>query len=76
VRRGRFAYTDYAEDALGWHHRRCCLPECLRQHDRNVLARWRADDSIDVGEVIRLQRVQEQEAAQRATGIDEEQLSS
>jgi dual specificity phosphatase 3 len=71
-----FAYTDYAEDALGWHHRRNDVPSYRRQLDREVLAQWRADNSVDVGEVIRLKRVQEQEAALRAADIDDEQLSS
>ena len=68
-----FAFTDYAEDALRWHHRRNDVPVERRRHEREVLARWRAANQVDVGEVIRLKRAQDVEAA---TAVEDEQLSS
>ncbi len=68
-----FAYTDYAEDALGWHHRRNGVPPEQRREEREVLARWRADNQVDVGEVIRLKRAQDVEAA---TALEDEQPAS
>lgn len=68
-----FAYTDYAEDALRWHHRRHDVAVERRREEREVLARWRAANQVDVGEVIRLKRVQDVEAA---TALEDEQLSS
>jgi dual specificity phosphatase 3 len=58
-----FAYTDYAEDALRWHHRRTGTSGEARRRDRETLARWRTDDPIDVGEVIRLKREQDADSA-------------
>jgi dual specificity phosphatase 3 len=69
-----FAYTDYAEDALRWHHRRTGAPSSVRRTERQVLAQWRARDQVDVGEVIRRKRVQEMQA--QLTALEDEQLSS
>ena len=49
----------YAEDALDWHlDRSAATPEVRRsEHDR--LRRWRRDNQLDVGAVIRRIRTQE-----------------
>jgi dual specificity phosphatase 3 len=65
-----FAFTDYAEDALRWHHRRNAAPPDVRRRDREVLARWRADDQLEVGEVIRLKRAEDAAAADAALEVE------
>ena len=69
-----FAYTDYAEDALRWHHRRTGASADRRRQNRAVLAAWRAANRVDVGEVIRLKREQEVDSAQHA--LDDDLLPS
>jgi protein-tyrosine phosphatase len=69
-----FAFTDYAEDALRWHHRRTGAAADVRRHDREVLAAWRAGNKLDMGEVIRLKR--EDEVAAAHSVLDDDRLSS
>ncbi len=69
-----FAFTDYAEDALRWHHRRTGASADVRRQDREALAAWRASNLLDMGEVIRLKREDEVAAAQQV--VDDERLSS
>ena len=60
IRRMRpIANVAYAEDALDWHlDRSAATPEVRRsEHDR--LRRWRRDNQLDVGAVIRRIRTQE-----------------
>jgi dual specificity phosphatase 3 len=47
------AAVGYAEDALAWHHRRSGASHTQRSVDRHRLARWRADNWIDVVRIIR-----------------------
>ena len=67
-----FAFTDYAEDALRWHHRRTGASADARRRDREVLAAWRASNQLDMDAVIRLKRAHEIDSA----GLRDEQLSS
>jgi dual specificity phosphatase 3 len=50
------AWVAYAEDALRWHHERRSSPPGELEHDRQRLARWRADNELDLAEVIRKMR--------------------
>ncbi len=43
----------YAEDALRWHHWRTGASWRVRHHDRERLARWRAEHPLDVVRIIR-----------------------
>ncbi len=57
IRRARpFAWTDYAEDALRWHHARAGADEARRRRDLDALSRWRSQDPVDLGEVVRRAR--------------------
>jgi dual specificity phosphatase 3 len=47
------AYIDYAEDALRWHHARTNVPADLQAADRAAVRRWRQENQMDVGAVIR-----------------------
>lgn len=51
-----FAWTDYAEDALRWHHARTDASAQQRRDDEEALARWRAEDTSGLGSVVRLTR--------------------
>ena len=53
-----FAWTDYAEDALRWHHARTGASEQQRRLDEQALARWRAEDPSGLGRVVRLTRTE------------------
>jgi dual specificity phosphatase 3 len=53
-----FAWTDYAEDALRWHHARTGASEQQRRVDEEALARWRAEDPSGLGTVVRLTRTE------------------
>lgn len=52
------AFAAYAEDALGWHHRRQGSGPDELAHDLDRVARWRSESHLDLGDVIRLKREQ------------------
>jgi dual specificity phosphatase 3 len=52
------AWIAYAEDALRWHHERRSSPPADLERDRERLVRWRADNELDMAEVIRKMRVE------------------
>lgn len=52
------AWIAYAEDALRWHHERRSSPPGDLERDRDRLVRWRADNELDMAEVIRKMRDQ------------------
>ncbi len=52
------AWVGYAEDALRWHHHRRGSSQSVLEGDLRRLARWREDNALDLGEVIRLKRSQ------------------
>jgi len=47
------AAVGYAEDALGWLHRRNGTPPNIRRQERNALATWRQDNPHDTIRIIR-----------------------
>ena len=54
IRRARpIAGVLYAEDALGWFHRRNDVDPARRSEDRRRLAQWRHENHIDVVRIIR-----------------------
>jgi hypothetical protein len=54
IRRARpIANVWYAEDALGWHHRRTCASTGRRREERAALAAWRSVNPLDVVRIIR-----------------------
>jgi dual specificity phosphatase 3 len=50
------AYIAYAEDAVGWHHRRLGSVDRLAT-DLGRVARWREDNRLDLDNAIRLARI-------------------
>ncbi|GAB3991160.1 protein-tyrosine phosphatase family protein [Nocardioides marmoraquaticus] len=52
------AYAAYADDALGWHHRRQGSSADQLAADLDRVARWRSQHSLDLEQVIRLKRQQ------------------
>jgi len=52
------AWVAYAEDALRWHHERHGVGEQEREGDFLRLERWRAENQLDLAEVIRQKRAQ------------------
>lgn len=52
------AWVAYAEDALRWHHERDGVSEQEREGDFLRLERWRAENQLDLAEVIRQKRAQ------------------
>jgi dual specificity phosphatase 3 len=52
------AWVAYAEDALRWHHERRSSPPGELDRDRQRLATWRAENELDLAEVIRQRRDQ------------------
>ena len=64
IRRARpIAGVLYAEDALGWFHRRNDVDPARRDDDRCRLAQWREENRIDVVRIIR--GIRQDEAAAR-----------
>ncbi len=64
IRRARpIAGVSYAEDALGWFHRRHDVDPARRSEDRRRLAPWRHENHIDVVRIIR--SIRQDEAAAR-----------
>ena len=64
IRRARpIAGVLYAEDALGWFHRRNDVDPARRSEDRRRLAQWRHENHIDVVRIIR--SIRQDEAAAR-----------
>ena len=54
IRRARpVANVWYAEDALGWHHRRTGASADRRREERAALAAWRSANPLDVVRIIR-----------------------
>ncbi len=51
-----FAWTDYAEDALRWHHLRTSASPEQRRADAQALEQWRSRDPARLGEVVRRTR--------------------
>ena len=52
------AWVAYAEDALRWHHERRSSPAGELERDQERLAQWRAENELDLAEVIRQRRDQ------------------
>lgn len=52
------AYVDYAGDALRWHHDRVGSPSAALTGDLRRLRRWRAENRMDVADVIRRVRLE------------------
>jgi len=52
------AYAAYADDALGWHHRRRGSSDDELATDLERVARWRSEHDLDLDQVIRLKRQQ------------------
>ena len=52
------AWVAYAEDALRWHHERHGTSQREREGDLLRLDRWRAENQLDLAEVIRRKRAQ------------------
>jgi hypothetical protein len=52
------AWVAYAEDALRWHHERNSVSGQEREGDFLRLERWRAENQLDLAEVIRQKREQ------------------
>jgi protein-tyrosine phosphatase len=52
------AWVAYAEDALRWHHERTGASERQREGDFLRVERWRAENQLDLAEVIRQKRQQ------------------
>lgn len=52
------AYAAYADDALGWHHRRRGSSDDELAADLDRVARWRSEHALDLDQVIRLKRQQ------------------
>jgi protein-tyrosine phosphatase len=52
------AWVAYAEDALRWHHERAGVGQGERDGDLLRLERWRAENQLDLAEVIRQKRQQ------------------
>ena len=50
------AWVAYAEDALRWHHERRSSPAGELERDQKRLAQWRAENDLDLAEVIRQRR--------------------
>jgi hypothetical protein len=54
IRRARpVANVWYAEDALGWHHRRGRTSPERRRDERSAMAAWRRVNPLDVVRIIR-----------------------
>jgi predicted protein tyrosine phosphatase len=57
------ANVAYATDAIDWHHDRIAASAEQRRLDHARLRRWRHDNRLDVGEIIRRNRSQENRTA-------------
>jgi protein-tyrosine phosphatase len=64
IRRARpVAFMAYADDALRWFHHRAGSTAAELAAERSRLAAWRRANELDVGDVIRLKRIQERRGA-------------
>lgn len=67
IRRQRpIAVMAYADDVLGWHHRRTGASSQRRREDRSRVQQWRQQHPLDVVRVIRTARQHERGAWRRA----------